>query len=59
MNTYNKLLLDEIQDITNLLAKYIDNTNLNVDNRKSITHNIEISLNRLDAAINIMKNSFK
>jgi hypothetical protein len=59
MNTYNKLLLDEIQATANFLAKHIDDTNLDIDNRKSINHHLEISLNRLDRAINIMKNSFK
>lgn len=49
-NTYNKLLLDEIQAIANLLARHIDNANLNVDNRMSVTKYLEGAIDRLDGA---------
>lgn len=56
-NTYNKLLLDEIQAIANLLAKHIDNANLNVDNRMSVTKYLEGAIDRLDAATITIKDS--
>lgn len=56
-NTYNKLLLDEIQAIANLLARHIDNANLNVDNRMSVTKYLEGAINRLDAATITIKDS--
>ena len=59
MDIYNKLLLDDIQATICILNKYLNAANLDVENRKSITHHLEISLDRLDAAINIMKKSFK
>lgn len=59
MNTYNKLLLDEAQAMISLLNKYLDNANLDVEKKQSVTHHLEISLSRLNAATNIMKNSFK
>lgn len=59
MNTYDKLLLDDIQAAICILNKYLNAANLDVENRKSITHHLEISLDRLDAAIDIIKKSFK
>lgn len=56
-NTYNKLLLDEIQAIANLLARHIDNANLNVDNRMSVTKYLEGAIDRLDAATITIKDS--
>ena len=56
-NTYNKLLLDEIQAIANLLARHIDNANLNVNNRMSVTKYLEVAIDRLDAATITIKYS--
>lgn len=56
-NTYNKLLLNEIQVIANLLARHIDNANLNVDNRMSVTKYLEGAIDRLDAATITIKDS--
>ena len=41
MNTYNKLLLDEAQAMISLLNKYLDNANLNVEKRQSVTNALE------------------
>lgn len=57
MNTYNKLLLDEIQAIANFLARHIDNANLNDDNRMSVTMHLEDAIDRLDAATITIKDS--
>ena len=57
MNTYNKLLLDEIQAIANVLAKYLDSANLNIADRLNISSNLEIAIDNLDAANTIIKNS--
>ena len=40
MNTYNKLLLDEIQVIANFLARHIDNANLNDDDTALTLQNL-------------------
>lgn len=50
MNKYNKLLLDEIQAIANLLAKHIDSTNFDIDSRISLSKYLEGAIDRLDAA---------
>lgn len=57
MNTYNKLLLDEIQAISNVLAKYLDNANLNIGDRLNISSNLEIAIDNLDSANTIIKDS--
>lgn len=57
MNTYNKLLLDEIQANANILAKYLDNSNLDIGNRLNISSNLETAIDNLDAAITIIKDS--
>lgn len=58
MNTYNKLLLDEIQVIANFLARHIDNANLNDDDsRMSVTRYLEGAIDRLNAATITIKNS--
>ena len=57
MNTYNKLLLDEIQAISNVLAKYLDSANLNIGDRLNISSNLEIAIDNLDAANTIIKDS--
>lgn len=55
MNTYNKLLLDEIQANANLLDKYLDSANLNIGDRLNITSNLETAIDNLDAAVTIIK----
>lgn len=57
MNTYNKLLLDEIQAMTNVLAKYLDSANLSIGDRLNISSNLETAIDNLDAAITIIKDS--
>lgn len=57
MNTYNKLLLDEVQAIANFLARHIDNANLNVDNRMSVTKYLEGAIDRLDAVTITIKDN--
>lgn len=57
MNTYNKLLLDEIQAKANVLAKYLDSANLNIGNRLNISCNLETAIDNLDAAITTIKDS--
>lgn len=57
MNTYNKLLLDEIQANANILAKYLDNANLNIGDRLNISSNLETAIDNLDAAITTIKDS--
>lgn len=57
MNTYNKLLLDEIQAMTNVLAKYLDNANLSIGDRLNISSNLETAIDNLDAAITTIKES--
>ena len=57
MNTYNKLLIDEIQANANILAKYLDNANLDIGNRLNISYNLETVIDNLDAAITTIKDS--
>ena len=57
MNTYNKLLLDEIQAMANVLAKYLDSANLNIGDRLNISSNLETAIDNLDAANTIIKDS--
>lgn len=57
MNTYNKLLLDEIQAMSNVLAKYLDSANLNIGDRLNISSNLETAIDNLDAAITTIKDS--
>ena len=57
MNTYNKLLLDEIQAEANILAKYLDSANLSIGDRLNISSNLEIAIDNLDAANTIIKDS--
>lgn len=55
MNTYNKLLLDEAQAMISLLNKYLDNANLNVEKRQSVTNALEAAIDSLDTAGIIVK----
>ena len=55
MNTYNKLLLDEIQAEANILAKYLDSANLTIGDRLSISSNLETVIDNLDAANTLIK----
>lgn len=57
MNTYSKLLLDEIQAKANVLAKYLDSANLNIGDRLNISSNLETAIDNLDAAITTIKDS--
>lgn len=57
MNTYNKLLLDEIQAMANVLAKYLDSANLNIGDRLNISSNLETAIDNLDEAITTIKDS--
>ena len=57
MNTYNKLLLDEIQAMANVLAKYLDSANLTIGDRLNISSNLETVIDNLDEAITIIKDS--
>ena len=57
MNTYNKLLLDEIQASANILIKYLDSANLNIADRLNISSNLETAIDNLDAANTIIKDS--
>lgn len=57
MNTYNKLLLDEIKAKANVLAKYLDSANLDIGNRLNISSNLETAIDNLDAAITTIKDS--
>lgn len=57
MNTYNKLLLDEIQAMSNVLAKYLDSANLSIGDRLNISSNLETSIDNLDCAYDIIKDS--
>ena len=50
MNTYNKLLLDEAQAMISLLNKYLDNVNLNVEKKQSVTNALETVVDSLDTA---------
>ena len=57
MNTYNKLLLDEIRANANILAKYLDSANLNIGDRLNVSSNLETAIDNLDAAITTVKDS--
>ena len=57
MNTYNKLLLDEIQAKANVLAKYLDSANLNIGDRLNISSNLETNIDNLNAAISIIEDN--
>ena len=57
MNTYNKLLLDEIQAEANILAKYLDSVNLTIGDRLNISSNLETAIDNLDAVNAIIKDS--
>ena len=57
MNTYNKLLLDEAQAKANVLAKYLDSTNLTIGDRLNISSNLETVIDNLDEAITTIKDS--
>ena len=57
MNTYNKLLLDEIQAKANVLAKYLDSANLTIGDRLNISSNLETVIDNLNEAITTIKDS--
>ena len=57
MNTYNKLLLDEIQAEANILAKYLDSANFTIGDRLNIISNLETAIDNLDCAYDIIKDS--
>ena len=57
MNTYNKLLLDEIQAIANVLTKHLYSANLTIGDRLNISSNLETVIDSLDEAITTIKDS--
>lgn len=59
MNTYNKLLLDEAQAMISLLNKYLDNANLNVEKRQSVTNALEAAIDSLDTAGILVKDTLE
>lgn len=59
MNTYNKLLLDEAQTMIGLLNKYLDNANLNIEKRQSVTNALEAAIDSLDIAGIIVKDALE
>ena len=59
MNTYNKLLLDEAQAMISLLNKYLDNANLNVEKRQSVTNALEAAIDSLDTAGILVKGALE
>ena len=56
---YNKLLLDEAQDMISLLNKYLDSTNLNVEKRQSVTNALEAAIDSLDTAYILVKDALE
>lgn len=59
MNTYNKLLLDEAQAMISLLNKYLDNANLNVEKRQSVTNALEAAVYSLGTAGILVKDALE
>lgn len=59
MNTYNKLLLDEAQAMISLLNKYLDNANLDVEKRQSVTNALEATVDSLDIAGILVKDALE
>lgn len=59
MNTYNKLLLDEAQAMISLLNKYLDNANLDVEKRQSVTNALEATVDSLDIASILVKDALE
>ena len=59
MNTYNKLLLDEAQAMIGLLNNYLDNANLNVEKRQSVTNALEAVVDSLDTASILVKDALE
>lgn len=57
MNTYNKLLLDEAQAMISLLNKYLDNANLNIEKRQSVTNALEAVVDSLDTVGILVKDT--
>lgn len=55
MNTYSKLMLDEIQATANILAKYINDTNFKFDDRINVNSNLERAIECLDTVGDIVK----
>lgn len=58
-NTYNKLLLDEAQAMISLLNKYLDNANLNIEKRQSVTNALEAAIDSLDTASTLVKDALE
>ena len=56
---YNKLLLDEAQAMIGLLNKYLDNDNLNVEKRQSVTNALEAAIDSLDTASILVKDALE
>ena len=56
---YNKLFLDEAQAMIGLLNKYLDNDNLNVEKRQSVTNALEAAIDSLDTASILVKDALE
>lgn len=60
MNTYNKLLLNEAQAmISFFLNKYLDNANLNIEKRQSVTNALEAVVDNIDIAGILVKDALE
>ena len=59
MNTYNKLLLDEAQDMISLLNKYLNKDNLKIEKRQSVTNALEAVVDSLDTAGILVKDALE
>lgn len=57
MNTYSKLMLDEIQATVNILAKYINDTNFRLDEKINVNSNLERAIECLDTVDDIVKSN--
>lgn len=56
---YNKLLLDEAQVMIGLLNKYLDNANLNIEKRQSVTNALEAAIDSLNTAVILVKDALE
>lgn len=59
MNTYNKLLLNEAQAMISFLNKYLDNANLNIEKRQSVTNALEAVVDNIDIAGILVKDALE
>ena len=52
-------MLDEAHAMISLLNKYLDNANLNVEKRQSVTNALEAAIDSLDTAGIIVKDALE